>query len=285
MTIKITGLSFKYEKREETVLQNIDLDIHKGQYVAIIGPNGCGKTTLIKHFNGLLSPGAGDVFIDGINTRDSKALPKIRQKLGMVFQNPDSQIVGMSVEEDVAFGPGNLQLPSAEIRRRLKNALQKVGLSAYAHRAPHTLSSGEKQLVAIAGVLAMEPDHIILDEPTAHLAPFESKRILKVLKGLHSQGLTVVHVSHDVDELVDAQRIILMDGGRVRADGGPAEIFTRIDYLQELGLEVPKITELVWRLRESGINLRPDILTLEQACEEITALIFGTRNSKVLLTL
>lgn len=265
MTIKIAGLAFRYDTGEETVLQNINLEIQKGQYVAIIGPNGCGKTTLIKHLNGLLLPGAGDVCIDGINTRDSRALPEIRQKLGMVFQNPDCQIVGMSVEEDVAFGPGNLQLPPAEIRGRLKNALQKVGLSAYAQRAPYTLSSGEKQLVAIAGVLAMEPEHIVLDEPTAHLAPSESKRILKVLSELHSQGLTVVHVSHDMDELVDAQRIILMDGGRVLADGEPADIFTRIDYLRELGLEVPKITELVWRLRKTGIDLRPDIMTLEQA--------------------
>jgi len=271
--IKITNLQYRYDSQAEPALQAIDLEIQEGLYIAVIGPNGCGKTTLIRHLNGLLVPTKGDVLVDGMNTEKSDALRDIRQKVGMVFQNPDNQIVGMTVQEDVSFGPGNLGLPSGEIRKRVEHSLDLVDMTACADRAPHTLSGGEKQLVAMAGVLAMNPSYIVLDEPTSFLDPQGRKRVLGVVKSLNERGITIIHVTHNMNEIVDADRVIVMSGGRILLDEGPSEVFSRCDWLQELGLDVPAITELMWRLNRMGADLPPDILNMDDACRAISALI------------
>ncbi|MFH1349379.1 MAG: energy-coupling factor transporter ATPase [Pseudomonadota bacterium] len=271
--IRVEHLSYRYDMNLESVLRDINMDIKGGEYVAIIGPNGSGKNTLLKHLNGLLTPTTGDVWVDRLNTKDTKSVQEIRQKVGMVFQNPDNQIVGMSVEEDVAFGPENLCLPSLEIRERVESSLEKVGIRKYAKRAPHTLSSGEKQLVAIAGVLAMKPEYIALDEPTTYLDPLGRKRVLDVIKGLNKQGITIIHVTQDMDEIVPSNRVVVMNKGTIILDENPAGVFTKPDLMKELGLAAPKITELIRQLIQMGTDIRPDILTLEEACVELSSLI------------
>ena len=276
--IKMENLLYKYDVKEEPVLRNINMEIKEGEYVAIIGSNGCGKTTLIKHLNGLLSPTNGDVWVDETNTRDPVAVQEIRQKVGMVFQNPDNQIVGMSVEEDISFGPGNLRLPSLEIQKRVEKALDLVGMKKYAKRGPHTLSCGEKRLVAIAGVLAMNPVYIALDEPTSYLDPSGRERVLDVIKKLNKQGITIIHVTHDMDEIVEVDQVIVMNEGQILLNEKPAGVFTKSEWLKELGLGIPKITELMWRLRRMGTDVRPNILTLDDACLELSSLIKARSN-------
>jgi len=271
--IHTRALSYWYTAQDSPTLRHIDLEIPKGQYVALVGPNGCGKTTLIKHFNALLKPSEGTVCVDGMDTADPKSPPIIRQRVGMIFQNPDHQIVGSTVEEDISFGPGNLQLPASEIRERVSEALRRVGMTRSADRPLHSLSGGEKQLVAIAGVLAMKPTYIAVDEPTSYLDPSGRRRILEVLKDLHKRGLTLIHIAHDMDEIVDAERILVMNEGRIILDDSPLKVFSKRDWLKSNGLDVPKIVELTDRLRQAGASLRPDILHLEDACAEITALI------------
>ena len=271
--IKAENLFYKYDKNQEPVLKDINIEIKQGEYVAIIGPNGCGKTTLIKHFNGLLSPAEGNIWVDEINTKDPIAISEIRQKVGMVFQNPDNQIVCMTVEEDVSFGPGNLELPPLEIQKRVENSLSLVGIEKLAKRAPHNLSSGEKRLVAIAGVLAMNPAYIVLDEPTAFLDPSGRQKVLDVIKKLNKQGITIIHVTHDMDEVVDANQVIIISNGRILLNETPAGVFTKFELLNELGLQTPKVTELMWKLRQMGTDVRPDIFTLDDACLEISSLL------------
>jgi biotin transport system ATP-binding protein len=271
--IRVESLTFHYEMKEELVLNEISVDIEAGAYIGVIGSNGCGKTTFVRHLDGLLLPTTGDVWVEGMNTRDPDAVHKIRQMVGMVFQNPDNQIVGMSVEEDVSFGPGNLRLPPSEIKKRVAESLELVGMKKYARQPPHTLSNGEKQLVAIAGVLAMGPKHIVLDEPTAYLDPSGQKRILDVINKLNKQGITIIHVTHDMDEVARADEIFVMNKGRIVLKEKPTEVFLRVEWLKELGLGVPKVTELMWQLRGMGRHVRTNIFTLEDACIELGDLL------------
>ncbi|MFZ0449203.1 MAG: energy-coupling factor transporter ATPase [Desulfatiglandaceae bacterium] len=273
--IEARGLIFKYEKSGDPVLKDISLEILEGTYVAIIGPNGCGKSSLLRHLDGLLLPDKGELLVDGMRTRDTGSLREIRRMVGMVFQNPDTQIVGTTVEEDVSFGPGNLGLPPLEIRERVDTALDLVGMKKYAKRPPHTLSSGEKQLVAIAGVLAMHPKYIALDEPTAYLDPSARMIVFRVLKKLHQEGIAIIHVTHHMEEIVDADEIFVMNGGKIIQRGKPAEVLTRIAWLKELGLGAPRVTELLCRLKGMGLDIIAESLTLDDACAQIFSLIEG----------
>ena len=269
--IQVENLSYTYEGEETPVLREISVEIPPGIHLGIIGPNGCGKTTFVRHLNGLLPTTKGAVRVEGLSAKNPSDLHRIRQLVGMVFQNPDNQIVGMTVEEDVAFGPGNLALPSEEIARRVREALGQVGLDAFGKKAPHALSNGEKQLVCMAGVLAMKPKYIILDEPTAYLDPSGRKMVLAMVQKLHGQGITIVHITHHMDEIVGADRILVMDRGRIILNDKPGAVFSEVALLKELGLDVPAVTELMWRLREMGNPVRTDVLTLEEACRELNA--------------
>lgn len=273
--IQVKGLSYRYEEKSEDVIKSVDLSVEEGQYVAIVGPNGCGKTTLIRHLNGLLRPLRGEILVDGMDTRDSAKIGAIRQRVGMVFGNPDDQLLGMTVEEDVSFGPGNLNLAPQEIRRRVETSLEAVGVARHAKSEPHLLSEGEKQLVAIAGVLAMEPKYIALDEPTAYLDPASRQRVLEVMSMLNRRGITVLHVTHHMEDLARAGRVVVMKGGVIVADGIPSELLSDPDCLRGAGLALPKVSELLWRLREGGLDVNPSILDVEEACREILSRLAG----------
>jgi len=271
--IKIENLFYGYEGNRGQILHDISMEIEPGKYVGVIGPNGSGKTTFVRHLNGLLTPARGNVWVDGMNTRDAAAVQDIRQRVGMVFQNPDDQIVGMSVEEDVAFGPGNLRVSPVEIRRRVEESLAMVGMMKDAERSPHTLSNGEKQRLAIAGVLAMNPTYLVLDEPTTYLDPSARERVLEVIGRLNQQGIGIVHVSHDMDELSRADEIIVFNEGRLSLAGSPSKVFTQVETLRGIGVGIPIITEMMWRLRQAGVDVRTDIFSVEDACREVAALI------------
>ncbi len=261
-------------------LDGIDLAIGDGEYLALIGRNGCGKTTLAKHLNGLLLPKSGRVTIDGMDTHDRARLPEIRRRVGMIFQNPENQVVGTTVEEDVAFGPGNLRLPAEDIKRRVGEALSAVGLETHAARHPFMLSGGEKQLLAIAGVLAMAPKYIVLDEPTSSLDPSSRERVLFLVRALNREGIAIIHVTHNVEEVTWANRVAVMDHGRIAADGAPGEVFGRVEWLRDLGLAPPRVTELVWRLQCARGEANAPALTLEDAFKEIEELIERATSSR-----
>jgi biotin transport system ATP-binding protein len=267
--ITIQDISYSYNVQSEPVLTNLHLEIREGEHVALIGPNGCGKTTLLRHMNALFTPDRGSVLVDGMDTADQKNLKEIRRRVGVVFQNPDNQIVGMTVEEDVAFGPENLGLPPAQIRQRVDEALVAVGMEAFSRRAPHTLSGGEKRLVSIAGILAMNPRYIAFDEPTAYLDPVGRQRILEMIQKLHHRGIAIIHITHDMNDLLDANRLLVMDRGAIAIDGTPRDVFSRLEAMRSFGLQLPQVTLLLHRLQENGCALNTNILTIEDACTEL----------------
>lgn len=266
--IKISGLHHVYHPNSAqavTALSDVNLTIEKGAHVAVLGPNGCGKSTLAKHFNGLLLPTQGEVMIDGLNTQDSANLLEIRQRVGMVFQNPDNQLVATTVLEEVAFGPENLGLPRALILERVMEALALVRMTKYLDAGPHHLSGGQKQRLAIAGVIAMRPQVIVFDEPTAMLDPRGRTEVLETLLKLNrEEGITVINITHFMEEAVLADRVIVMGGGKVMLDGPPRDIFQHFDTLRDLHLDIPVMTELAALLHAKHPQIPVDILTVEE---------------------
>ena len=259
---------------EENVIENMNLKIEKGDFVAVLGHNGCGKSTLAKLCNAIVVPQSGRVLIDGIDTADEAKLYDIRRKVGMVFQNPDNQIVATIVEDDVAFGPENLGVDPEEIRVRVDEALKSVGMYEFRHSEPHKLSGGQKQRVAIAGIIAMKPQCIVFDEPTAMLDPRGRKEVMKTAKMLNEEyGITVIFITHYMDEAVKANRVIVMDEGRIILDGTPKEVFVNVDTLKNAKLDVPEATELTHLLIKDGINLNKDILDIDELADAIVSIM------------
>jgi len=272
--IKTENLNFSYSSMDGSssvpVLNNLNIEIEKGTFVAVIGHNGSGKTTLAKHFNAILLPSGGRVFIEDMDTVNEHYLIEIRRRVGMVFQNPDNQIVATVVEEDVAFAPENLGYPSDEIRRRVDEALKIVGMYDYREHAPHLLSGGQKQRVAIAGVLAMRPKCIVFDEPTAMLDPRGRESIIKIMRDLRDiHGVTVVLITHHMDEAIDADRLIVMSDGDIIMDGTPCEVFCDISALRETGLDIPETAVLLHELRDDGFDVPQDALSVDECADAI----------------
>ena len=262
---KAEKLVFRYGEEESPVLDNIDLVFKEGEFTAILGHNGCGKSTFAKHLNAILLPSGGRVYIDGIDTKDESRIFDVRQKVGMVFQNPDNQIVATIVEEDVAFGVENLGVEPKEIRKRVDNALKTVGMYEYRLKAPNKLSGGQKQRVAVAGIIAMKPMCIVLDEPTAMLDPSGRKEVLSTIKKLNKEdGITIVLITHYMDEAVQADRVVVMDGGEIKLDDTPQNVFSKFDEVKSLGLDVPQSTELIHRL---GLKSENTILNADDCVE------------------
>lgn len=278
--IQTDALSFSYPveegQRRTTALDNVTLSIEKGSFVVVLGHNGSGKSTLAKHMNAVLLPSGGAVYVEGMDTKKEELLLEIRCRVGMVFQNPDNQIVANVVEEDVAFAPENLGVPTAEIRRRVDDALAAVGMTEFTRHAPHLLSGGQKQRVAIAGVIAMEPECIVLDEATAMLDPSGRREVLDTVHRLNRErGITVVHITHHMSEAEDADRVIVMNDGVVAMDGAPREIFSRVEELQALGLAAPDTVELLRRLNRHGMDLPLTAITVDECARAIFQALHG----------
>ena len=276
--IRTEHLKFSYDAQSEsggvTVFDDLDLSIEEGSFVAVLGHNGCGKSTLAKHFNAVLLPEGGSVQVFGMDTSDESLLVDIRRTVGMVFQNPDNQMVANVVEEDVAFAPENLGVPSEEIRRRVDEALKLVGMYDYRLHAPHLLSGGQKQRVAIAGVIAMRPRCIVLDEPTAMLDPHGREEVISTIERLNREmGITVVLITHHMTEAIRAQRVIVMDAGRILADGTPKEVFPQVELLESVGLTVPATTKVLYALNQAGFDLPLDALSTEECAQVLLAAI------------
>ena len=272
--LKTDNLTYTYPGDEENpptlALSGVTLSVARGSFVVVLGHNGSGKSTFAKTLNAVLLPGGGTVWVDGMDTKDDALLLEIRRRIGMVFQNPDNQIVANVVEEDVAFAPENLGVPAEEIRRRVDNALEAVGMTEFTLHAPHLLSGGQKQRVAIAGVLAMEPECIVLDEATAMLDPRGRREVLNVIEGLHRErNITVVLITHHMNEAEHADRVIVMNDGRVAMDGTPREVFSRAEELADMGLAVPDTVALLRALREDGADVPVDAITVEECAEAI----------------
>lgn len=277
--IKAANLIFDYIKRDEEekveevnrAIDHLSLDIKKGDFVAILGHNGSGKSTFAKQINGLLLPTEGTLWISDMNTQDDSLIWEIRKKTGMVFQNPDNQIIGNVVEEDVGFGPENIGVPTDEIWKRVDESLEAVGMTAYRKKSPNKLSGGQKQRVAIAGVMAMRPQCIVLDEPTAMLDPNGRSEVIRTVRELNrKEGVTVLLITHYMEEVIHADRVIVMDEGKIVMDGTPREIFSRVEELKKYRLDVPQVTELAYELKQAGVSLPDGVLTRE---ELITALM------------
>ena len=275
--IKTEGLRFSYTTAEgvsPVVLDGVDLDIQEGTFVAVLGHNGSGKSTLAKHMNAILLPSGGKVYVDGMDTADETRLLDVRRTVGMVFQNPDNQIVANVVEEDVAFAPENLGVPPEEIRRRVDDALKAVGMYEFREHAPHLLSGGQKQRIAIAGVIAMQPRCIVLDEPTAMLDPIGRADVIRTIKQLNRErGVTVVLITHHMDEAAQADRLVVMAKGKVVADGSPKEVFSDVEGLRKVGLTVPYTTQLMWELRQAGYDVPLDALSDEECAAALFDLL------------
>lgn len=277
--IKCTNVSFKYIKNSEGIskekyaVKGVDLEVKKGEFLVILGHNGSGKSTMAKHMNALVVPSEGTVVVDGLDTSKPENVWHIRSKAGMVFQNPDNQLVATIVEEDVAFGPENLGIAPLEIRKRVDDSLEKVGMTKYKRHAPHLLSGGQKQRIAIAGILAIEPQCIIFDEPTAMLDPSGRKDVLKTIEDLNeNHGITVVLITHYMDEAAQADRIIVMDGGNIKMEGTPRDIFPQVERMKKIGLDVPQVTELAYELKKAGININEKILNVDEMVNELCQL-------------
>ena len=280
--IKAARLVYEYIRRDEEenieevnrAIDGLDVDIEKGGFVAVLGHNGSGKSTFAKHINGLLMPTDGTVWVGDMDTKDEEHIWDVRKTAGMVFQNPDNQIIGNIVEEDVGFGPENIGVPTEEIWKRVEESLKAVGMTAYRLQSPNKLSGGQKQRVAIAGVMAMKPECIILDEPTAMLDPNGRKEVIRTIHELNkAEGITVLLITHYMEEAIEADRIIVMDDGRIVMDGQPREIFSRVKELKSHGLDVPQVTELAWELKEAGMPLTDGILSREELVEQLVPLL------------
>ena len=279
--VQTDKLIFEYEKRDEEgnvigksrAIDEVDIDVKEGQFIAILGHNGSGKSTLAKHINAILVPTEGTVWVNGLDTKDPSELWNVRQSAGMVFQNPDNQIIGTVVEEDVGFGPENLGVPTDEIWQRVEESLKAVGMLEYRHHSPNKLSGGQKQRVAIAGVVAMEPKCIVLDEPTAMLDPVGRKEVLKTVKKLREQKkVTVILITHYMEEVIDADKIYVMDHGRVVMEGTPKEVFSQVDELKKYRLDVPQVTILADELKKQGLDIPSGILRKEELVEALCQL-------------
>lgn len=276
--IKAVNLTHYYDDVEETdeikySLEGIDISVNEGEFVVVLGHNGSGKSTFAKHLNALLLPTGGEIYIDGIDATNIENTWEVRRRAGMVFQNPDNQMVATVVEEDVAFGPENLGVPSEEIRRRVDSALKEVNMYDFRKHAPHLLSGGQKQRVAIAGIIAMRPKIIILDEPTAMLDPSGREEVMKTIKELNRvYNITVVHITHFMEEAVQGDRIVVMEEGKIIMDDIPKNVFKQVDLLHSIGLDVPQVTELAYELQKEGVNLPSGILNIEEMVEAICQL-------------
>ena len=280
--IKIRKLIHDYLKHDEDgavseevrALDGLDLDVKPGEFIVILGHNGCGKSTLAKHINALLFPSEGEVWVDGMNTMDGEKLWDIRQTAGMIFQNPDNQIIAQVVEEDVAFGPENIGVPGEKIRKRVEESLKSVGMLEYRRKSPGRLSGGQKQRVCIAGVIAMRPKCIIMDEPTAMLDPSGRVEVLKTARQLNrEEGITVILITHYMEEAIEADRVIVMDKGKIALQGTPREVFSRVEEMKGLHLDVPQVTLLAWELRKRGLKIPADILTREELADALEKVI------------
>ena len=272
--ITVDNLIFEYTDEDtgekNRVLDNVSLNVKEGEFLAVLGHNGSGKSTLAKHFNAILLPTEGNVFVDGIDTSDESRLFDIRRRVGMVFQNPDNQMVATIVEEDVAFAPENLGVSREEIRERVDNALETVGMTAFKRHAPHMLSGGQKQRVAIAGVLAMQPEILVMDEPTAMLDPNGRAEVIQTIKKLNREmGMTVILITHYMDEAVQADRVIVVDSGHISMEGAPRDIFPQVDRLVDLGLDTPQSTYLIYMLNKLGLDFNPRVLNDKECAEEL----------------
>lgn len=272
--IEIKNVSYEYTEEDSvyTAVKDLTLNIERGSFTVILGHNGSGKSTLAKMLNGLNKPTVGEIFVDGINTKDEETEIEVKRRVGMVFQNPDNQLIASIVEEDVAFGPENLGLDPSVIRERVDNALKAVDMYEFRKSTPHRLSGGQKQRVAIAGIIAMEPECLVLDEPTAMLDPKGRAEVIKVLEHLNREkGMTVILITHYMEEAQNAKRVIVMNDGKVVGDGSPKEIFKNVELLKSVGLDVPQTTELLYALQQNGFNVNTDKISIEETAEEIAS--------------
>lgn len=276
--IDVKNLVFEYIRRDEEgnteeierAIDGVELEVSEGDFIAILGHNGSGKSTLAKHLNALLVPTEGTVWVNGFDTKDVENLLNIRQSAGMVFQNPDNQIIASVVEEDVGFGPENMGVPTEEILLRVKESLAAVGMSGYAKHSPNKLSGGQKQRVAIAGIMAMKPKCIVLDEPTAMLDPIGRKEVLKTIHKLNkNDNITIILITHYMDEVIDADKVFVMEEGKIVLQGTPREVFTEVERLENYRLDVPQVTKLAYELRKSGVSIAETVLTVEEFREAI----------------